>query len=111
LRNLGVENVVQVKFRDENLSWFPHDLGNDIITPTCRSGREEVSTGRSGIAVANRVFHEFGGSNSSFREFSSYFYATEHKDKILQMYKKLGTFESATAAKLSARIGQFFTSA
>uniref|UniRef100_A0A914QD39 RNA-dependent RNA polymerase n=1 Tax=Panagrolaimus davidi TaxID=227884 RepID=A0A914QD39_9BILA len=101
LRYLGVHNVVQVKFRDENLSWFPHDLGNDIITPTCRSG----------IAIANKVFHEFGGSNSSFREFSSYFYATENKDEILQMYKKLGTFEPATAAKLSARIGQYFTSA
>jgi hypothetical protein len=101
LRYLGVDNVVQVKFRDENLSWFPHDLGSDIITPTCRNG----------IAIANRIFHEFGGSNSSFREFSSYFYATEDKDQILQMYKKLGTFEPATAAKLSARIGQYFTSA
>jgi hypothetical protein len=52
LRNLGVENVVQVKFRDENLSWFPHDLGNDIITPTCRSGRE-VDTSLSGHFVTD----------------------------------------------------------
>uniref|UniRef100_A0A914XT18 RNA-dependent RNA polymerase n=1 Tax=Panagrolaimus superbus TaxID=310955 RepID=A0A914XT18_9BILA len=101
LRYIGVDNLILIKFRDENLCFFPRDLACEIVTPKCRDG----------IVVADRLFFEFGGSNSLFRECGTYFCAAKNKQEILSMYKKLGEFEPATAAKMSARMGQYFTSA
>jgi hypothetical protein len=102
-RKLGVDNLIQIKFRDDSLSWFPTDnlLLEDVVKTICRDG----------VDIAGRKFFEFGGSSSLFREHGSYFYATENKNEIVEKWKTLGEFKVEAAAKVQARIGQYFTSA
>uniref|UniRef100_A0AC34FMN0 RNA-dependent RNA polymerase n=1 Tax=Panagrolaimus sp. ES5 TaxID=591445 RepID=A0AC34FMN0_9BILA len=102
-RKLGVDNLIQIKFRDDSLSRFPVDdfLLHDIVQRICRDG----------IEVAGKKFLEFGGSSSLFREHGSYFYATDDKDVIVEKWKSFGDFKVEAAAKVQARLGQYFTSA
>ena len=100
-RKVGVDNLIQVKFRDENLAWFPYDVVDEVILPYCRDG----------ITIASKTFYEFGGSSSLFREHGAYFYAANCKTEILELWQKLGQFKIEAAAKVAARIGQYFTSA
>uniref|UniRef100_A0AC35GQ73 RNA-dependent RNA polymerase n=1 Tax=Panagrolaimus sp. PS1159 TaxID=55785 RepID=A0AC35GQ73_9BILA len=102
-RKLGVENIIQIKFRDDSLSWFPVDdlLLENVVKTVCRDG----------IEIAGRKFIEFGGSSSLFREHGTYFYATDDKNEIVEKWKQLGEFKVEAAAKVQARLGQYFTSA
>lgn len=102
-RKLGTENIVQVKFRDDSLTWFPRSqtLIDDKIRDICQNG----------ILIAGRKFFEFGGSSSLFREHGSYFLAVEDKNEIVVKWKEMGIFNVDVAAKVQARIGLYFTSA
>lgn len=100
-RKLGIQNLIQVKFRDETLDRFPRELATEIILPFCRDG----------IRIGKRQFYEFGASSSLFREYGSYFYQTEDKKNILDLWESLGNFKYEPAAKVGARIGLYFTSA
>uniref|UniRef100_A0A914P746 RNA-dependent RNA polymerase n=1 Tax=Panagrolaimus davidi TaxID=227884 RepID=A0A914P746_9BILA len=101
IRMLKPENLIQVKFRDENFSTFPLECVEQIFL-RCYLG---------GINIAGRQFHEFGGSSSLFREHGSYFYATNDKTDIIRWWQKLGQFKIEAPSKVGARIGQYFTSA
>uniref|UniRef100_A0AC35GNA5 RNA-dependent RNA polymerase n=1 Tax=Panagrolaimus sp. PS1159 TaxID=55785 RepID=A0AC35GNA5_9BILA len=71
-RLLGLKNLLLVKFRDDTLFDFPPDDVDEIILNNCQNG----------IRIADRHFHEFGGSSSLFRDFGTYFYATNNKAEI-----------------------------
>ena len=102
-RKLGVDKLIQIKFRDDSLTWFPVNelLLRDVVKKVCKDG----------VDIAGRKFLEFGGSSSLFREHGSYFYATEDKNEIVELWKTLGEFKYEAAAKVQARLGQYFTSA
>uniref|UniRef100_A0AC34F2M4 RNA-dependent RNA polymerase n=1 Tax=Panagrolaimus sp. ES5 TaxID=591445 RepID=A0AC34F2M4_9BILA len=100
-RRLGIDNLLLVKFRDDTLFNFPPDDVNETILNNCQDG----------ISIAGRHFYEFGGSSSLFRDFGTYFYATNDKSVIPKIWKQWGNFKVEPAAKVAARIGQYFTSA
>uniref|UniRef100_A0A914YXV5 RNA-dependent RNA polymerase n=1 Tax=Panagrolaimus superbus TaxID=310955 RepID=A0A914YXV5_9BILA len=100
-RLLGLDNLLLAKFRDDTLFNFPPDDVNETILNYCRDG----------IQIAGRQFYEFGGSSSLFRDFGTYFYATNNKSVIPTIWKQWGNFKVEPAAKVAARIGQYFTSA
>uniref|UniRef100_A0AC35FR66 RNA-dependent RNA polymerase n=1 Tax=Panagrolaimus sp. PS1159 TaxID=55785 RepID=A0AC35FR66_9BILA len=100
-RLLGLENLLLVKFRDDTLFDFPPDDVDETILNNCQNG----------IKIADRQFYEYGGSSSLFRDFGTYFYATNNKAEIPTIWKRWGEFKEEPAAKVAARIGQYFTSA
>ena len=100
-RALGIENLIQVKFCDDNYMRFPYDCVEKVILPICRDG----------INIAGRQYYEIGGSQSAFRDHSTFFYATERKADITRLWLRFGEFGRATAAKCFARIGLMFTTA
>jgi hypothetical protein len=100
-RMLGLENLLLVKFRDDTLWDFPSDDVDETILLSCQDG----------IQVAGKQFYEFGGSSSLFRDFGTYFYAIDNKNIIPEIWNQWGTFKVEPAAKVAARIGQYFTSA
>uniref|UniRef100_A0A914ZFF1 RNA-dependent RNA polymerase n=1 Tax=Panagrolaimus superbus TaxID=310955 RepID=A0A914ZFF1_9BILA len=102
-RKLGAERILQVKFRDENLQWFPRDpniLKTAMFAPLI-----------DGITVGNKHYYDFGASSSLFREHGTYFFETSDRDEIVDIISGWGNFKYEPAAKLAARLGQYFTSA
>ena len=102
-RELGSDNILQVKFRDDSLGFFPREenlLGNTV---------KKFLT--NGLNIAGRQFFDFGESSSLFREHGAYFYSAESQYEILDIVNSLGVFKEEPAAKVAARLGQYFTSA
>lgn len=103
-RKLDAERkILQVKFRDEDLSWFPRDehiLKDRMLNPLF-----------NGLNVEGRSFFGFASSSSLFREHGLYFYATERQEDIVEIIKEWAKFKTEPAAKTAARLGQYFTSA
>uniref|UniRef100_A0AC34EZG6 RNA-dependent RNA polymerase n=1 Tax=Panagrolaimus sp. ES5 TaxID=591445 RepID=A0AC34EZG6_9BILA len=101
-RFLGEQNLIQIKFCDENLSFFPRN-------PNCIKERvERICT--DGINICEKQYFEIGASSSLFREHGSIFYATDDKEEIPLIWKSIGVFKEEPAAKVAARIGLFFSS-
>jgi hypothetical protein len=102
-RKLGAEKILQVKFRDEDLTWFPRDeniLKTAMHGPLIR-----------GLRIGNKQYYDFGASSSLFREHGTYFYETQSPREIIDIINSWGEFKYEPAAKVAARLGQFFTSA
>ena len=106
-RKLEIDKILQVKFRDDDLSWFPrnlHILKDAMLTPFIK-----------GLHIRGRQFFSFAASSSSFREHGQYFYAARNQEEIVEIIESWGEFKVEpavkTAAMQPARVGQFFTSA